>query len=267
MTLSEELLNHPLIAARYFFPRPDRVAQPFWVQSGDARLACSYHRPFPQGRTLIHFHGNGEVAADWEEILPQALEALGLNCLLAEFRGYGASDGRPQLGFMLDDVGAVIAAAEAPPERLILFGRSVGSLFAVHGVSLYPEIGGLILESGVADVLERLLLRLSPRELGVTPEQLGGAVAARLDQRRKMEGYGGATLVMHARGDSLVDVSHGERLYQWAAGPKRLRIFERGDHNNILFVNQREYFAEIAAFVAGLDDQSPKKDLGRGFSG
>lgn len=250
--MTEELLNHPLIAARYFFPRPDRVAKPFWVQSGAVRLACAYHRPHPQGRTLIHFHGNGEVAADWEDGLPEALAALGLNCLLAEFRGYGASEGRPQLGYMLDDVAAVIAATEVAPERLILFGRSVGSLFAVHGVSLFAQIGGLILESGVADVLERLLLRLSPRELGATDAQLAGAVAERLDQRRKLAGYHGPTLVMHARGDSLVDVSHGERLHDWAAGPKRLRIFERGDHNNILFVNQRDYFAEIAAFVAGL---------------
>ncbi|WP_305042727.1 alpha/beta hydrolase [Geoalkalibacter sp.] len=255
MTLTEELLNHPLIAARYFFPRPDPVSTPFWVQSGDARLACVYHRPHAQGRTLIHFHGNGEVAADWEEGFPQALEALGLNCLLAEFRGYGASDGRPHLGAMLDDVAAIIGAAGVAPDQLILFGRSVGSLFAIHGVSLFPQIGGLILESGVADVLERLLLRLSPRELGVTPAQLEAAVVSRLDQRRKLEGYPGPTLVMHARGDSLVDVSHGERLHAWAAGPKRLRIFERGDHNNILFVNQREYFAEIAAFVAGLAAQ------------
>ncbi|MDO3377906.1 alpha/beta hydrolase [Geoalkalibacter halelectricus] len=250
--MTADLLNHPLIAARYFFPRPDSVAAPFWVEAGDARLACHYHRPHPQGFTLVHFHGNGEVAADWSEGFPEVMADLGLNCLVAEFRGYGGSTSRPLLGAMLDDVAALIRAADTPPERLILFGRSVGSLFAVHGVSLFPDIAGLILESAVADVLERLLLRLSPGELGVSPQQLAAAVAERLDQRSKMASYPGHTLVMHARGDSLVDVSHGERLHAWAGGPKRLRIFARGDHNNLMFVNQREYFGEIADFVAQL---------------
>ncbi|KIH75670.1 hypothetical protein SAMN05660860_03060 [Geoalkalibacter ferrihydriticus] len=251
--MSEDLLNHPLIAARYFFPRPDSFAEPFWVDVGEARLACHYHRPHSHGYTLIHFHGNGEVAADWRDGFPEALASLGLNCLLAEFRGYGGSSGRPLLGAMLDDVEALINAAGVAPERLILFGRSVGSLFAVHGISLYPNIAGLILESAVADVLERLLLRLTPEELGASPAQLERAVAQRLDQQQKMHAYPGETLVMHARGDSLVDVSHGKRLHQWAGGPKRLHIFARGDHNNLMFVNQREYFAEIAEFVERLE--------------
>lgn len=250
--MTADLLNHPQIAARYFFPRPDSFPEPFWVASGDARLACYFHRPHPEGRTVIHFHGNGETAADWVDGFPEVLAQLGLNCLLVEFRGYGGSSGRPQLGRMLDDVGAVIEAAGVPEQRLILFGRSVGSLFAIHGVSLYPQIGGLILESAVADVLERLLLRMTPRDLGVSAEQMTQAVHARLDHQSKMAAYHGPTLVIHARGDSLVDVSHGERLYRWAGGPKHLRIFERGDHNNILFVNQPAYFQEIAEFVARL---------------
>lgn len=250
--MTADLLDHPQIAARYFFPRPDSFAEPFWVTAGDARLACLYHRPHPEGRTVIHFHGNGETAADWADGFPEILAQLGLNCLLAEFRGYGGSSGRPLLGRMLDDVAALIEAAGIPEQRLILFGRSVGSLFAIHGVSLYPQIGGLILESAVADVLERLLLRMTPRDLGVSAEQMTQAVHARLDHQRKMAAYQGPTLVMHSRGDSLVDVSHGERLYRWAGGAKHLRIFERGDHNNLMFVNQPAYFQEIADFVARL---------------
>jgi pimeloyl-ACP methyl ester carboxylesterase len=255
--VTDDLLNHPLIAARYFFPRFDSFPAPFWVDAGDVRLACHYSRPHPQGRTLIHFHGNGETAADWTDGFPEVLADLGLNCLLAEFRGYGGSGGSPHLGRMLADVGAIIQAAEVPVERTILFGRSVGSLFAIHAVSLFPNIGGLILESAVADVLERLLLRMTPRDLGVSTEQMAQTVRERLDHQRKMAAYRGPTLVMHARGDSLIDISHGERLYRWAGGPKHLRIFERGDHNNLMFVNQREYFAEIANFVARLPVESP----------
>ena len=93
---------------------------------------------------------------------------MGWDLLLAEYRGYGGSTGEPLLGRMLDDVEAVLRAA-GPPERLVVFGRSVGSLFALEAVARCPGVAGLVLESAIADPLERLLLRVTPRELGVTP--------------------------------------------------------------------------------------------------
>ncbi|PLX83748.1 MAG: alpha/beta hydrolase [Desulfuromonas sp.] len=250
--MSESILNHPVISERYFFPRPSQLADPFWVDCGDARLACSYHEIDPQARTVVHFHGNGEIVEDYLGDFVSLVHGMGCNLLLAELRGYGASTGRPELGRMLDDVGPTLRSLGQPPERLILFGRSVGSIFALHGVSLFPQAAGLILESGVADVLERLLLRLDPAELGVSPAELEAAVAARLDHRAKLTGYRGPSLVMHTLHDGLVDVSHGRRLHEWAAGPKTLKIFPRGNHNDIMFVNAREYFDEVAAFVAQL---------------
>lgn len=250
--MSPSILDHPVISERYFFPRTSRLAQPFWVDCGDARLACSYHETDPAARTLIHFHGNGEIVADYLGDFVALIQAMGCNLLLAELRGYGASSGLPQLGRMLDDVTPILQSLGQPPERLILFGRSVGSIFAVHGASLLPGVAGLIVESGVADVLERLLLRLAPAELGVTRAQLAAEVTARLDQQAKMRSFAGPTLVMHTRHDGLVDVSHGERLHAWAAGPKTLKIFPRGNHNDIMYVNGREYFATVAGFVGGL---------------
>ena len=109
------------------------------------------------------------------------------------------------------------------------------------------------LESGVADVLERLrlLLRLTPRELGVRRRHAGKSrVARHLDQKSKLESYQGPLLVMHCEGDELVDVSHGRRLYAWGGGRKRLHLFPRGDHNSILAVNFEKYFGLLEEFVA-----------------
>ncbi len=244
-----DLLNHPLIAERYFFPRPGDIPRPRWVDAGDCRLACFEYRPHAEGRTLVHFHGNGEVVADYLDGFPEALAAIGLNSFFAEYRGYGMSQGRPALGRMLDDVDVLLQATGEPPEKLILFGRSVGSLFALQGVARMPAVAGLILESAVADVAQRLLLRLDPGEIGASPDEFAAAIDRRLNQQRKIQNFRGATLVMHARHDSLVPVAHGECLYRWAGGDKQLRIFERGDHNDILFANQGEYLAEMAAFV------------------
>jgi pimeloyl-ACP methyl ester carboxylesterase len=185
---------------------------------------------------------------------------MGVNLLLAEYRGYGMSDGEPSLAAMLGDLDRIVSAAHVPQERLVFFGRSLGSLYAIHGIQLFPKAAGLIIESGIADPLERLLLRVTPRELGVSLEELQAEVSRLFDNRKKLEAYGGETLVMHTRNDGLVDVSHGRRLYEWAGGEKELKIFERGDHNTILAVNEREYFATVENFLQSLRKSSPTTD-------
>ena len=246
------LLDHPWIGRSYFFPRRTPPADPLWVDAGDARLACALHlAPDPDALTIVHFHGNGEVVADWQDGFPERVaDRLGCHLLLAEYRGYGLSTGEPRLGRMLDDVEAVIRAAGAPPEKLVLFGRSVGSIFAIEGAARFPGVAGLVLESGVADVLERLLLRIDPEDVGATADELAAAVGARLDHRAKLAAYHGPELVMHALFDDLVPVSHGERLAEWAAGPVILRLLDRGGHNDLLAENERAYLDALAELVA-----------------
>jgi pimeloyl-ACP methyl ester carboxylesterase len=247
---SASILDHPVISRRYFFPRRDRLASPFLVEVDGARLACAYRKVAPDAPTVVHFHGNGEVVGDWADGFPEWLGSLGWNVLLAEYRGYGMSTGEPELGKMLDDVERVVRASGVPPERIVFFGRSVGSLFAVHAVSRFPRAAGLVIESGIADVLERLSLRVEPRELGVAPGVFEAAVRERLDQRAKIGAYRGPVLILHTRRDGLVDVSHAEQLAAAAGGEVTLRVFERGDHNSILAANEAEYRKALAAFLA-----------------
>lgn len=250
--MSNDLLNHRLISERYFFPRQGSFADPLWVDCGDAQLACSYHEIDPQAKTVVHFHGNGEIVDDWQGDFVDLIRQMGCNCFLAELRGYGQSSGQPQLGKMLDDVIPTIAALGRPATELIFFGRSVGSIFAIEAAAKFPEAAGLILESGVADVLERLLLRVHPQELGCDSVALAAAVDASINHRQKMSNYRGPLLVMHTEHDGLVDVTHGQRLHDWACGKKIIKIFPQGNHNDIMFVNAREYFQLIANFIGSL---------------
>jgi hypothetical protein len=178
---------------------------------------------------------------------------MGLNVLLAEYRGYAASTGSPSLPALLDDVEptvrSALSASGTAPEHLILFGRSLGSLAAIYAATRFPQAAGLILESAIADPLERLLLRVRPDELGTDLDGLRAAVAARLDLRRAVEAFCGKVLVLHARGDTLVSVEHGRRLHRWAGPGARLEIFERGDHNTLLWANEAAYLELVRGFV------------------
>ena len=243
------LLDNPVISQRYFFPRPPAPTRPFPVVSAGLTLACQYIRPHQDAPTVIFFHGNGEVVADYPAAFHHCFTNLGVNLLMAEYRGYGGSDGEPALVAMFDDVPALVAATGVAPDRIILFGRSLGSYYAAHGVSLFPDVAGLVLESGIADPLERLLLRVSPEELGCSEDEFEAAVTRDLNQRAKLSGYKGHQLVMHTRHDGLVDLSHAERNHAWAGGTSRLKVFERGTHNSILVENTEEYFQTFAAFL------------------
>ncbi|HPD97969.1 MAG TPA: alpha/beta hydrolase [Synergistales bacterium] len=245
----KRLIDHPVISERYFFPRRERIEEPFRISTPGGDLACLYARDHPDGMTLLHFHGNGETAGDWDGDFVSLVSGFGYNVLLAEYRGYGMSGGDPSIGAILDDVPRIMDGAGLKPSRTVLFGRSVGSVPAIHGVSLYPDMGGLVLESGIADVMERLLVRVQPSELGVTMEEFRAEITKSLDHRKAMEQYKGPVLVMHTKNDSMVDVTHGERLYSWSGGEKTLKIFDNGDHNTILYANAREYFSVLEKFL------------------
>ena len=244
-----KILNHPIISERYFFPRKASIPEPFWIECEGASLACAYHEADAGGHTIVYFHGNGEVVADYLADFPELISHMGCNCFLAEFRGYGGSTGTPQLGCMLEDVVQTIAAIKQPHDKLILFGRSVGSLFAIKAVELFPDIAGLILESAIADPLERLLLRVHPDELGTTAAGLEEAVSQAIDIQKIMSRFTKPTLILHTRHDGLIDASHAERLADWCGGPVQLEIFEKGNHNDIMFVNGPQYFSLVHDFI------------------
>lgn len=247
------LLDHHLISERYFFPRAEAPEEPFWVDCADGiRLACAYHEADPAAPTVVHFHGNGEVVADYLDGFLGLVNRMDCNCFFAEFRGYGGSTGSPQFGKMLEDVLPTIKAPGCAEEKIILFGRSVGSLFAIKAAELFPNVAGMILESAIADPIERLLLRVDPGELGTTPAGLAAAITGAIDIRAIMSNFSRPTLILHTLHDGLIDVSHAERLADWCGGPTKLKIFPDGNHNTIMFENGRQYFALVNEFLSSL---------------
>jgi alpha-beta hydrolase superfamily lysophospholipase len=255
--MNDPILDHPLLTSRYFYPWPNSFDEPFFVEGDGFRLGCRYRHLHDDAPTIIHFHGNGETVADYIGEFEECISGLGANLLLAEFRGYGMSSGVPALAAILDDVQLIVEASGVPPERIVFFGRSLGSLYAMHGAACYPQAAGVIIESGLADPLERILVRIEPRDVGATMDELRASVGRCFNQHDKIAAFKGRVLVMHTRNDDLVSVSHAERLFTWANEPKELLIFERGDHNSILPVNQEAYFAAVATFIQSITRSIP----------
>jgi len=240
------LLDHELISQRYFFPQRAVLPGACAVETQVGRLACWRSAPPSNRPVLLHFHGNGELVHDWIPEFAPWVVSQGFDVFLAEYRGYGASAGTPCLGGMLEDLDCIVEATGVTPERILCFGRSIGSLYAVEVVTRFPETMGLVLESGVSDLMERILLRVTPEELNVSIEMLQAALKANFDQEGKLSSYTNPCLFLHAENDQLVDISHAERNYA-ACGSKDKELirFERGDHNTIFFENKVEYYHKL----------------------
>lgn len=246
----ESILDHPAISDCYLFPQPRCIDDPFIVPVTGAELACYRRIVNPANFTLVHFHGNGEAVADYVPWMADEFARLGLNSLFVEYRQYGDSTGKAQLVAMLGDGETVIAAAGIAPEKVIAFGRSIGSLYAIELVHRQPTIAGLILESGIADPSERFLAYADLSGAGITESDVIAEAKQNFNHELKLSGYHNPLLLMHTERDGLVEISHAERNYKWAASlQKQLLRFPFGDHNSIMGRNREEYFKALRGFV------------------
>lgn len=248
------ILDHPLIAQRYFFPMREHVPDATLVPIDAGNLTCWRSAPSSSNRPfLVCFHGNGELVSDWRGDFVARVQARGFEVFLAEYRGYSGSDGEPQLGKMLDDVSAIFEAVDVAPEQIAVWGRSVGSIFALEWVDRYPDTGALILESGIHDVAQRLLLRVDPeRELGCSRQEFLFAVHERCDHAAKLSRYHNPSLHLHTVHDHIVGIEHARQNVASASGKALLVEFERGDHNSILAYNTDAYFEHMHTFLRDL---------------
>ena len=246
----DSILDHPAISGRYLFPQQRYVDDPFMVEVDGAELACYRKIIDPDSFTMVHFHGNGEVVADYVPDMADVFAGFGLNSLFVEYREYGASTGKAQLVVMLGDGEAAMKAAGLEPEKVIVFGRSIGSLYAIELVHRQPAIAGLILESGIADPSERFLTYADLSAAGVTESDVLAEVEQHFNHQGKLSEYKNPLLIMHTENDGLIDISHAERNYQWAGSTQnRLLRFPVGNHNTIFGMNLQEYLTAVGDFV------------------
>jgi len=199
---------------------------------------------------IIFFHGNGEIAADYDDIA-QFYRQIGVTLLVWDYRGYGLSTGIPTASSLLSDAGILVNKIEEichenflNPERIFIMGRSLGSAAAIEVVSNYrKDFSGLIIESGFSDTFTLL------SRLGVNIK----------DAEENRDGFGNRikimdvkipTLIVHGEADVLIPPKDGQELYEsCGADSKNLVFIPEGKHNDLMFVGLKMYFEALRGFV------------------
>lgn len=193
---------------------------------------------------VVYFHGNAENISHCLEFA-QNLLAQGIEVFLVDYRGYGKSEGAPsEHGIYLDGDAAYRYLAEEekyPPERIVLFGRSLGGSVAIE-VSRKREIRVLIVESAFT----------STRDMAKTmfPFCLFYPILpVHYDSIGKIAAIRAPKLFIHSENDEIVPFAMGRALFETATPPKYFFPLKGVGHNDTYLIEGQKYFRTIADFI------------------
>lgn len=253
----EALMDNPQVLQLLFHPRkesrntPPTDAVDIDTVVGDGiRIGCRAYTVSKTAPIIIFYHGNGEIVADYDEI-GGMYQQQGLNFAVADYRGYGWSEGTPLVSTFLADANQVFDqirewfSENGYTGELFVMGRSIGSACAIDvAVNRNEDLTGLIIESGFAKTLPLA------KVLGLDLEAIGVHEGQTFDNDGKIAKFEKPTLILHGQFDQLIPVWQAERLHAQCGGKKQeLQIVPGADHNSLITVAGVLYFQTIKKWI------------------
>lgn len=193
---------------------------------------------------LLWCHGNAGNIINRLDNLAE-LHRLGLSAFLFDYRGYGRSRGTPSEEGLYQDALAAYAylsqVRHIRPERIVLFGRSLGAAVAGEVAGRRPA-AGLILESSFPSI--EALARA--HYFGLPVHWL---LHARFNLAERLRAVSVPILVVHGDRDTIVPLEMGKQVFEAAKGPKSFYLVPGADHNDLYHVGGTAYFRRLKRFI------------------
>ncbi len=216
----KELVSDPEIAAH----SPEEIR----FRSGDGtNLTGWYFKARGQERgTILVCHGNVENMSTHAKLDLWLVDA-GYNVFIFDYRGYGRSEGNPDVAGIIRDADAALETLLArTPGRIIVFGKSLGGAAAVATLArsrFRDRVSALVIESAFSSYRMIARERIAGSIIGwpfqyplsflvsdeYSPVDLIAAISPI------------PVLIMHGRDDPIVPQRHGPILYSAAREPKQ----------------------------------------------
>jgi alpha-beta hydrolase superfamily lysophospholipase len=253
------LIDQPSILMYIFYPRKDSTLCPedaFDILAPVAdrvSVHCRFYIGNQQWPWILFFHGNGEVASDYDEIAPLYHQRR-FNLVVSDYRGYGKSDGVPTLTDLVQDSHAILREIKKELSKrelrsdLWIMGRSLGSISALElGYRYQDAIRGLIIESGFPSVVRIMM------HLGIS---IRGTNLEKIDQEclEMIQKIFIPTLLIHGEMDTLVPLEEAKDIFKHlGTDRKELLIIPSANHNDIMLVGFQKYFDALQRFIEGTE--------------
>lgn len=191
--------------------------------------------------TILFSHGNAENIFTSEDF-SQKLSDAGFNVFSYDYRGYGLSKGNPSEKKSYEDAETaynyLVNELQIAPEKIIIFGRSLGGAVSVDLASR-KKCGGLIAESTFVSAFRVMTTyQIYPFD--------------KFENLKKIPNVKCPLLLIHGKKDELIPIWHGEKLFSAANEPKYFFQVEEGGHGTVAAFAGDVYFQTIVNFANGL---------------
>lgn len=205
----------------------------WWLRSSAASNTTA---STPSRPVVIWFSGNGGNVSAGLENARRLIDRLDVEIVSVDYRGYGLSDGSPTEAGLYQDGRAIydlVRTHGVPPQRIVLFGRSLGAAVAVD-VALDRPTAALVLETPFLSVpaVAKVHYPFIPSFL----------IQSRFDNASKLPRITVPALIVQAERDEIVPPDHAVRLHDLAAGPKQLYVLPGSRHNDTFREQRAAYF-------------------------
>ncbi len=191
---------------------------------------------------VLFLHGNaGNIGHRWEKI--HVLHGLSVSIFIFDYRGYGQSEGTPSEVGIYKDTDAAYAYLTGrgiTPEKIIVYGESIGGAFAIDLAARKP-VKALIIEDTFTS-LPAMVRRTMP----FIPTFV---LAIQLDSLSKITKVRVPKLIFHSVDDEIVPYEMGKALFDAAVEPKQF-VRLRGGHNTAFLDDSETYRNGLEKFLA-----------------
>jgi pimeloyl-ACP methyl ester carboxylesterase len=194
---------------------------------------------------VLYLHGNASTIGSRMNVAHYTrLRELGVNVLAPEYRGYNGLEGVPtEAGVGVDARAAydyLRTREHVPPERLAIFGWSLGAAVAVD-LAAQVDTRAVILEGAPASIVD-----IGQERYPMFPIRL--IIRNPFHAIRKVSRIRAPILFLHSPEDKVVPFAEGRRLFEAAPSPKTF-VEVRGGHIEASEVDRDRFYGAIRTFL------------------
>lgn len=233
---------------RHIYVTPSRFGIEFedvYFSTDDGVKLNGWFVPGTTDKVLLWFHGNGGNIADRTENIDFLIRLVGVSVFIFDYREYGRSEGEISKAGTFIDADAAFSYLTNErgigEDRIVLFGRSLGSALAVYLAAKHP-VHSLIIESAftssddVADLYYPFMKHLLKTSANYETSSIIGNIEV-------------PKFIIHGERDEIIPLWMGEKLYELALPPKEMYVIPKAMHNDTYAVGGEVYFRKIKDFI------------------
>jgi len=192
---------------------------------------------------------NGDIPRR-AEILAQLLK-LPLTVFIYEYRGFGLSQGQPNLPGLVEEAREsydfLCQTLKVEAERIVLFGEPLGGAVTAQ-LAGSRKAAAIITKSTFASLNQIArhqfpLLRLYPERLMLCPDWHSAQALARVNI---------PTLIVHGNKDRMIPVDHAHQIHQICSHCSRLLLLPEARHSFMTDADNESFAAGLTAFLNDL---------------